>query len=152
MGFRRCDHIVGVTITPLKVIEDHRGAVMHMFHAEHPAFKTFGEIYFSKINFGVTKGWKYHQRMTQNFAVPFGQLALTILDDRQHSQTQGHFIHIQLGLPDHYQLVTVAPDLWYAFRSTSEGGTLLANCADMGHDPEESAQKPLEAFLIDSTI
>ena len=46
--------IEGVKITPLKIISDDRGSVMHMMRSDSPIFENFGEIYFfnyiSRIN------------------------------------------------------------------------------------------------------
>ena len=34
-----------ITITPLKIIADNRGKVMHMLRSDSKVFKKFGEIY-----------------------------------------------------------------------------------------------------------
>ena len=43
------DNIEGVKITPLKIIADDRGSVMHMMRNDSKVFDKFGEIYFSTI-------------------------------------------------------------------------------------------------------
>ena len=42
-------NIEGIKITPLKIIKDHRGSVMHMIRNDNEVFEEFGEIYFSTI-------------------------------------------------------------------------------------------------------
>ena len=42
-------HIAGIKITPLKIIKDDRGSVMHMLRSDSEIFEKFGEIYFSTI-------------------------------------------------------------------------------------------------------
>ena len=42
-------NIEGVQISPLKIISDERGSVMHMLRSDSQVFKKFGEIYFSTI-------------------------------------------------------------------------------------------------------
>ena len=41
--------IKDVIITPLRIIADDRGSVMHMLRSDSKIFKNFGEIYFSTI-------------------------------------------------------------------------------------------------------
>ena len=61
--------LAGVEWRPLRVIADDRGAVLHMVRADAPGFAGFGEVYFSELRPGVTKGWKLHLRMTQRLAI-----------------------------------------------------------------------------------
>ena len=42
-------NIQGITISPLKIISDDRGSVMHMLRNDNQIFEQFGEIYFSTI-------------------------------------------------------------------------------------------------------
>ena len=42
-------NIEGIKITPLKIISDNRGSVMHMLRSDSDVFQKFGEIYFSTI-------------------------------------------------------------------------------------------------------
>lgn len=149
MGFKYRDGLKGVTRSPLKVIEDERGAVMHMMRNDHPMCHDFGEIYFSKINHGFLKGWKRHKKMTQNFTAPFGQVTLIILDLRDGSDTYDHYTMINIGHPAHYQLVTIEPNLWYAFFASSQEGAILANFTDLPHDPLESEQLPIDHFHVE---
>ena len=41
--------IKDIIITPLKILRDERGQVMHMLRCDHKVFNSFGEIYFSTI-------------------------------------------------------------------------------------------------------
>src|SRR5205823_2429927 len=81
--------IDGVRVIPLRQIPDERGKVMHMLRADDPHFERFGEIYFSTVYAGVVKGWHLHERMTINYAVPFGSIKLVLFDDRAGSSTRG---------------------------------------------------------------
>ena len=49
--------IYDVKITPLKIISDNRGKVMHMLRTDSQVFEKFGEIYFSTIYHQSIKGW-----------------------------------------------------------------------------------------------
>lgn len=129
--------IAGVEVHPLRIIADARGAVLHMIRADNPRFAPFGEIYFSEAAPGVVKAWKRHRKMTQRFAVPEGRIRLAIYDDRQGCATQGALQVLELGRPDAYHLVIVPALLWYGFAAMGERPALMANCADLPHDPAE---------------
>ena len=135
--------IDGVVVVPLRIIADDRGAVMHMLRADAPHFKGFGEIYFSSVNQGAIKGWRRHKRMTQSLAVPAGRVQLALYDDRSGSPTLGQTQDIVLGPQATYALVSVPPGVWSAFKGLAEGASLVANCASIGHEPEEGETRPL---------
>jgi dTDP-4-dehydrorhamnose 3,5-epimerase len=135
--------ISGVAIQPLEQIVDERGAVLHMLRADSPLFKAFGEIYFSLVLPGVVKGWKRHQRLTQHFAVPVGQIRLVLFDDRPDSPSLGRLVELLVGQPDHYYLVRIPPLLWYGFQGLGSIPALVANCTDFPHDPQEAESLPL---------
>lgn len=135
--------IAGLIISPLREITDERGAVLHMLRSDSPDFVGFGEVYFSEVKPGVVKGWKQHAIQTQVFAVPAGRMQLVFFDDRASSPTRGAVAVVELGRPDHYKRVRVPPGLWYAFGCLGDRPALLANCADMPHEPSETRSLPL---------
>jgi dTDP-4-dehydrorhamnose 3,5-epimerase len=139
--------IDGVHLVPLKVIEDARGALLHVLRADSPFFDRFGEVYVSEINPGVTKGWKRHFRMTQHLAVPSGRVKFAMHDDRPGSPTGGATVSVELGRPDAYALLVVPPLVWYAWTCVGDRPALLVNCADLPHDPAESELRPLPGAL-----
>lgn len=149
MVIKQDNTISGVHITPLKIIEDDRGAVLHMMRADSVGYLGFGEVYFSSVKPGMIKGWKRHKKMTQNFVVPYGLIKLIIVDKRQSSTTQGVVQSIILGRPSHYHRVTIPPLLWYAFQALSHHDVILANCANMPHDVRESECCDLNALGVD---
>ena len=69
MGNMSLDNIL---VIPLKQIPTDGGNVMHALKKSDTGFNDFGEVYFSWIEHGVIKAWKYHQRMTLNLIVPVG--------------------------------------------------------------------------------
>lgn len=135
--------IAGLNLTPLKQIGDERGAVFHFLKSDSSNFKNFGEAYFSKINEGVVKGWKYHKLAEQNFCVPFGAVKIVVYDNRPHSATQGNVQEILLDDKENYQLLSMPACLWYSFKSVSKDYSLLANIINITHSPEESMTLPL---------
>jgi dTDP-4-dehydrorhamnose 3,5-epimerase len=138
--------IAGVELTPLRQIEDARGAVLHMLRADSPGFAGFGECYFSQVNPGSVKAWKRHQVQTQNLAVPTGRVRFVIYDARESSHTHGRTDVIELGRPDCYARLCIPPMLYYGFACMSASAALIANCADRPHDPAESESLAPEAL------
>ncbi|MDA0239655.1 MAG: dTDP-4-dehydrorhamnose 3,5-epimerase family protein [Proteobacteria bacterium] len=139
--------IDGVRISPLKQFSSEAGRVMHMLRNDSEVFEVFGEIYFSTIYPGAIKGWHHHEKTTINYAVPQGAIRLVIYDDRTGSTTKGKIDQISLS-PEAYQLVTVPAKLWYGFQCIGSETAIVANCATLPHDPEESSHRELS----DSTI
>ena len=136
----------GVVITPLKVIEDDRGKVMHFLRSDWDVFKDFGEVYFSTVKFGKVKGWRKHTVMIQNLVCVSGELKLALYDDRDNSQTAGQTAEIVFG-DKNYILVTIPPGIWSSSKSLV-GESILANCSSIRHDPAESVVLPVGTELI----
>lgn len=136
MQIRKSDHIHGVTITPLRQIHDERGKIMHMLRCDSPGFPGFGEIYFSCIHQGAIKAWHIHREMTLNYACVLGKIKFVLADLRPESPTSGHYMEIYIG-PDCYSLVTVPPMVWNGFKGVAEGTSIVANCTDIAHRPDE---------------
>lgn len=130
--------IEGVVCQPLKQIDDPRGAILHMLRNDSALYMGFGEIYFSEIKPGVVKAWKRHLKMTQHLVVPVGLVRLVVYDDRLDSRTKGQQLEILMGRPGKYCLVRIQPMLWYGFQGIDRGTSLIANCTDIPHDPEET--------------
>ncbi len=128
--------IEGVEIFPLRRIQDERGMVMHMLKATDPHFQEFGEIYFSVIHPGVIKAWHLHSRMTINYAVVSGTIKLVVFDQRPESKTRGQLQEIFVGQAN-YNLVRVPPGVVNGFTAVGGEKAIVANCADIPHDPTE---------------
>jgi len=140
--------IEGVAVTVLRQISDERGTVLHMLRNDSPEFTRFGECYFSEVLPGAIKAWKYHRAQTQIMAVPVGRIRVVIYDDREGSATRERVQMQELGRPDSYMRLQIPPCLWYGFSCISETPALLANCADLPHDPTESDLRPVDSPLI----
>lgn len=138
--------IGGVHFRPLGVLADERGAVLHMVRCDAPDIGAFGEVYFSEIGPGVVKGWKKHRRQTQRLCVPVGRVRFVLRDERAGSETEGGEVAIDLGRPDGYGLLTIPPEVWYAFKGMAPKLSLVANFTDLVHDPEEVEKRSLSEY------
>lgn len=140
--------IQGVEITPLKIIEDNRGDVLHMLRNDSIGFENFGECYFSEIKPGIIKAWKRHQHQSQNLTVPIGSIELVIYDNRPESLTKGNLLKIIIGRPNNYFRVKIPAKVWYGFKSNSNLTSLIVNCTNIPHDPDDNELINIQDFLI----
>lgn len=134
----------GVVLHPLKQVVVPKGDIYHAIKATDEGYIGFGEIYFSQIEQGQTKGWKRHNRMTLNIVVPVGAVKFVIYDDRKSSPTFGNFEEITLSPENNYQRLTVSPGLWMAFHGVGEGVSILMDLIPELHDPLEADRKDLD--------
>lgn len=137
--------ISGVSLRSLAEIDTPGGPVLHMLRADSPEFFSFGEVYFSVVEPGAVKAWKRHSRQTQHFAVPSGLMEIVVYDPRKGSPSYGLVESFLLGRPGRYSLLRIPPGLWYGFACRSMQSALLANCADVPYDPEESERLPQDS-------
>lgn len=133
--------IDGVVLTPLKQIFDERGKVMNMLREDSPIFTKFGEIYFSYTHLGVVKAWHLHKKITLNYAVIHGEIKFVLFDDRPDSPTRGKTEEFFIS-PENYILVTVPPMIWNGFKCIGSAGSIVANCANFAHSPDEIIRRP----------
>ena len=129
-----------VKITPLKIISDNRGKVMHMLRNDSKIFKKFGEIYFSTIYHQSIKGWHLHKESVLNYVCIKGKVKLVLFDDRKESHTQGLYQELTLS-PDDYFLVTIPPNIWNGFKGLDKTESIIANCLTLPHDEKEMIRK-----------
>lgn len=136
----------GVLLTPLKIIPNPKGDILHALKQSDASFSQFGEVYFSFIDKDEIKGWKKHTKMTLNIVVPIGEIEFFIYDDRENSQTKGKTFCVKLS-KNNYQRLTLLPGLWAAFRGIGLNNMLM-NFADIEHDPKESINKAIQEIPL----
>jgi dTDP-4-dehydrorhamnose 3,5-epimerase len=136
----------GVLLTPVRIIPNDNGDILHGLKATDQAYVAFGEAYFSTISFGKKKGWKKHLRMTLNVVVPIGEIEFVLFDERP-GVTNGRFYEVTLSRKNYFRL-TVPPGIWMAFHGKAPGESMLLNIASIPHDPTEAQSLPIENELI----
>ena len=129
-------NIEGIKISPLKIISDHRGSVMHMLRNDSESFDKFGEIYFSTIFEDKIKAWHLHKEATLNYACIYGKVKLVLFDERKTSKTFGEYQEIFLS-PENYFLITIPPNIWNGFRGLNKEHSIIANCLNLSHNEKE---------------
>ena len=141
-------HIKGIEITPLKIISDERGSVMHMLRRDSKIFKEFGEIYFSTIFNDKIKAWHLHKEATLNYACVFGSVKLALFDDRENSETKGIYQELFLSL-DNYSLITIPPNIWNGFKGLYKDYSIIANCLNLPHNENEMIRSDIDDKRFD---
>ena len=131
-----------IKITPLKIISDDRGKVMHMLRKDSAIFDKFGEIYFSTIFKDSVKAWHLHREATLNYTCIKGKVRLVLFDDREKSSTKGKYQEIILS-PVSYVLVTIPPNIWNGFKNLDNEESIIANCLTIAHNEKEMVRKDL---------
>ena len=129
-----------VKITPLKILSDSRGSVMHMMRNDSKIFKSFGEIYFSTIFKDSIKAWHLHKESTLNYVCIKGAVKLVLFDERPESPTKGKYQEINLS-PKNYFLVTIPPNIWNGFKGLHDPESIIANCLSLPHNEKEMVRK-----------
>jgi len=133
--------VADIRITPLKRIQVDGGDVLHAMKSSDNGFEGFGEAYFSLITSGAVKGWKRHLEMTLNLVVPFGDVKFIFIDDYGDRREE------IIGA-DRYSRITVPPNIWFGFAGLSEPYSLVANIANIEHNPNEIERSALDAFKV----
>ena len=121
----------------LKVIPTSGGDVMHALKASEESFKSFGELYFSWIMPNTIKAWKKHKKMTMNLIVPKGLVKFVLVDDNLPSKFHEIIIGNSSENRNLYKRLSVEPNIWFGFKGISKTESLVVNCADIEHSPNE---------------
>ena len=131
-----------ILVTPLKRIPTVGGDVLHALKKTDAGFDGFGEIYFSWVEQGAIKAWKYHKRMTLNLVVPMGEVSFVFHQTNQ----KNNFRTENIG-EEWYVRLTVPPGIWFGFQGIASERSLLTNLADMVHDPDEVLGKKTSEII-----
>ena len=141
-------NIDGVILTPLEIVSNSKGNVLHGMKKSDPGFINFGEAYFSTIKHGQTKGWNKHNSLTMNLIVPYGEVVIVIFDDRASSQTNNSFFKTTISI-NNYNRLTIPPNLWVAFHGIGKQKNIILNIASEEHDSKEIERIDLKKIQFD---
>ena len=131
-----------ILVTPLKRIPTVGGDVLHALKKTDAGFDGFGEIYFSWVEQGAIKAWKYHKRITLNLVVPVGEVSFVF-----HLTNQKNNFRTENIGEERYVRLTVPPGIWFGFQGRGSSQSLLMNLADMAHEPDEVLRKKTSEFV-----
>ena len=101
--------LTDILISPLKKIPVVGGNVLHVMKDNDNGYSSFGEAYFSLVNYRAIKAWKLHIDMTMNIVVPVGEARFVFVDE------SGSIREEQIG-ESHYARLTIPPGIWFGFK------------------------------------
>ncbi len=118
--------IDGVATKKLRVIPDERGRLMEVLRSDEKLFVKFGQVYMTTAYPGVVKGWHYHKKQTDHFAVIKGMIKLVLYDNRDDSTTKGEINEFFVG--EHNPiLVKIPPMVLHGFKCISQQEAICIN-------------------------
>jgi dTDP-4-dehydrorhamnose 3,5-epimerase len=135
-----------VVLTPLKIIPNENGQIKHALKKSDPHFLSFGEVYFSEVEYLKIKGWKKHSLMTLNLIVPKGEVKFVVMNVDQAGKP--HFQEFIIG-DKNYCRLTIPPLYWVAFQGLTKDTNIVLNIASIEHDPKECENTDLNTFSYD---
>ena len=136
--------IAGVRVKNLKVIPDERGRLMEILRSDDELFQKFGQLYMTTAHPGVVKGWHYHKKQVDNFAVVKGMIKLVLYDRREDSPTRGEVNEFFLG-EHNPQLVQIPALVLHGFKGVGTEEAIVLNCpTELYHyrEPDEFRVDP----------
>ncbi len=89
--------IDGVVVKKLNWIPDERGRLMEILRGSDDLFQKFGQAYITTVYPSVVKGWHYHKKQVDHFAVLRGMAKIVLYDNRPDSPTKGEVIEFFTG-------------------------------------------------------
>ena len=120
-----------IKITPLKIIKQSKGDIMHILKKDELNNWNFSEAYFSKIKYNKIKAWKLHLKMILNLVVPRGKVKFVF-----YSEYKNNFKVFEIG-EKKYARLTVPPGIWFGFKGVSKAESLIINISNVKHNPKE---------------
>lgn len=124
----------------LNIFKNPKGDILKVINSKDRYFKGFGETYFTKINKNKVKGWKYHKKMISNLVVPVGRVKFVFYFPKND------YFHEEIVGLNNYNILTVSPKIWFAFKGLNNGLNLILNFSNIIHNDSEVLSKNLKAI------
>ena len=121
--------IDGVKVKTLRLIPDERGWLMEILRSDDPDFRKFGQAYITVAYPGVVKGWHYHRKQTDHFAVVSGMAKVVLYDDREGSATRGIINEFFIG-DLNPTLLIIPPFVIHGMKGIGTEPAILLNIPD----------------------
>ncbi|MEE8201175.1 MAG: dTDP-4-dehydrorhamnose 3,5-epimerase family protein [Candidatus Acidoferrales bacterium] len=137
--------IAGVRVKDLRVIPDERGRLMEILRSDDELFQKFGQLYMTTAYPGVVKGWHYHQKQVDNFAVVKGMIKLVLYDRREDSPTRGEVNEFFLG-DRNPQLVQIPALVLHGFKGVGTEEAIVINCPTELYHHEQPDEFRVDPF------
>ena len=128
--------IEGVEIKQLTKHADERGYLMELLRCDDAIFRKFGQDYVSLNYPGVVRGWHYHKKQDDHFAVVKGMAKVALYDAREGSPTQGQVDEFFLGEQNNI-LLKIPVGVMHGYKTVGTEPSLLINFPSEPYDPQQ---------------
>ena len=137
--------ICGVRHKNLRVIPDERGRLMEILRSDDEFFLKFGQLYMTTAYPGVVKGWHFHKKQIDNFAVVKGTIKLVLYDSRPESKTYREVNEFFFG--EHNPILVQIPAMvLHGFKGVGVEEAIVVNCPTELYDYKEPDEFRVDAF------
>ena len=116
-----------------KIIKNKKGSIIKYVNKKNKFFESFGEIYFSEIKKGVTKGWNYHKKYTCIITVPIGEAEFKIFGPKKK---------LVIKTITKKNTLIIPPKHWFSFKS-KKNKTVVSNMINGVHSVQETKKSNL---------
>ena len=116
-----------------EIISLKNGDIAKLLSTDSVGFNEIKEVYISKINPGIIKGWTRHNLQTNNLIVIKGQVRVVCLADANNKGTIYQFY-----LNSTSQRLILPPNYWFSMQNLSQSTSEILNISDSLHSDEES--------------
>jgi len=127
--------LINVIYSKPEIFETEKGSVYKGIGREDPGFKSFGESYFSFINYNEIKGWKCHTKMTCNLICISGEVKIILCEMDESQMEITETIEFKLSREE-YGRLTIPPGIWFGIKGQHKENIIM-NVADIVHDDSE---------------
>jgi dTDP-4-dehydrorhamnose 3,5-epimerase len=121
-------------LTDLKKIPTSSGYVQKFIDRNHTQFSDFGEVYFSVLKNQEERPPKLHKEMIMNLTVILGEVEFIFFKTTNKKRQ----IIVSSENP---QLLTVQPNVLFAFKNKSQSDAIICNFSNIVHDEQELVRK-----------
>ncbi|MEW5760010.1 MAG: dTDP-4-dehydrorhamnose 3,5-epimerase family protein [Candidatus Thermoplasmatota archaeon] len=119
--------IDGVKVKKLRLIPDERGWLMEILRSDDKElFEKFGQVYVTVCYPNVVKGWHYHMKQTDHFAVIKGMAKVVLYDSREKSKTKGKINEFFIGELSP-TIIKIPPYVMHGFKAIGEEPAFVIN-------------------------
>lgn len=147
--------IDGVVVRKLRVNRDPRGILVETMKIDWDDCYDAEQLPFAQTYYSVTEGWvardedrwHVHERQTDRFVIPSGNVAIGMFDPRPDSATHGALNLIRLGEAngdDGQYLVAIPPRVLHGFMVIGPASALLLNYPTRLYDPTDEGRVPFD--------
>lgn len=124
-------------VIELDFVQAEGGGVLKVINRNSDHFYGFGELYLSRIDYGVFRGWKMHTRLESFLVVVEGEVSFHFVIEAGDCST----ISVQRSVSSRVGL-RIPAGVTFGFMAKSVDGATIANLAQLEHDPLESERFP----------